>query len=81
MRSSKPNIGDLVHHCLFLRTEWIALLLRIQYCERDSLEKALVKMVPGTKYEDYFYRTRHSAQSKGWVYSKWLWVYREDNKQ
>jgi len=74
MRSRKPQIGDIVHHCLFLRYEWSALLLKIEKQQGDT-EKGFVKMIPGTKYEDYFLRIKESSNGYGWVYKKWLWVY------
>jgi hypothetical protein len=62
------KIGDLVNHCLFLRREWMGVLLRFEEKHPGLVEKAYVKMVPGTKYENYF------ENGYGWVYKKWLWV-------
>lgn len=78
MRSHNIKVGDLVHHSLYLRTEWIALLLELQGATEGQIERAYVKMVPGTMYEDYFYKTKSTVKTTGWVYSKWLWVYRQE---
>ena len=74
MMCRKPNIGDIVHHSLFLRYEWAAILLKIEK-DADLIEKGFVKMIPGTKYEDYFIREKDTSNGFGWIYKKWLWVY------
>ena len=72
----EPKVGDLVYHWIFPRSDWMALLLQVQHAEQISDEKALVKMVPGVKHENYFKTMRKAAgNGTGWVFKKWLWVY------
>lgn len=71
----EPKVGDLVHHYIFPRHEWIGLLLRIEQRGDGYSDKALVRMVPGVKYESYFTNLRRSENGQGWLYKKWLWVY------
>jgi hypothetical protein len=75
----KIKVGDLVHHSLYRREEWCALLLKMRILEEDGLEMAYVKMVPGTMQYDYFQRTGKNNSDVGWVYSKWLWVYQRED--
>ena len=76
-RSSRrePKVGDLVHHWIFPRHEWVGLLLRIDHKDAKREDKAFVRMVPGTKYEEYFRDSNGNGTYSGWVYKKWLWVY------
>mgnify|MGYP001332842035 CR=1 FL=1 len=72
----EPKVGDLVHHWIFPRHEWVGLLLKIEHKEDSYDERALVKMVPGVKYEKYFTTlNRSNIPGRGWIYKKWLWVY------
>lgn len=71
----EPEVGDLVHHWIFPRHEWVAILLKIDHEEESYNDKALVKMVPGVKYEQYFTTLRKSSNGRGWIHKKWLWVY------
>ena len=50
------------------------MLLRVEI-DQSEIENGFVKMIPGTKYEDYFLRIKESSSGYGWVYKKWLWVY------
>ena len=70
-----PKVGDLVHHWIFPRNEWMALLLKIDHKEESYNDKALVRMIPGIKYEQYFTTLKRSKNCTGWIYKKWLWVY------
>ena len=61
----EPVVGDLVHHWIFPRHEWVAILLKIDHEEESYNDKALVKMVPGVKYEQYFTTVRKSNNGRG----------------
>lgn len=71
--SSLPNPGDLVCHYIYDRSEWLALVLAHNMIFDDN-SQLFVKMIPGIKLEKYF--DNHSTS--GWVYSKWLWVLKEN---
>jgi hypothetical protein len=74
----EPVVGDLVHHWIFPRHEWVALLLKINHEEDSYDDKAFVRMVPGVKHEQYFTTIRKPSNGYGWIHKKWLWVYNED---
>jgi len=74
----EPKVGDLVHHWIFPRNEWMALLLKIDHKEDSYDDKAFVRMIPGVKHEKYFRTLRGSKNGSGWIYKKWLWVYDGD---
>lgn len=67
------KIGDLVYHVLYGR-EWLGLVLKIEHAAKTG-GKVLVKMLPGTEYENHFLKRpskmRESA-SIGWVSENWL---------
>tara|TARA_Y100000592_G_scaffold68773_1_gene106886 strand:+ start:8096 stop:8410 length:315 start_codon:yes stop_codon:yes gene_type:complete len=76
------KVGDLVGHYLHTR-QWIGLVLKLhllgEKCtvtERYDNEKALVKIIPGTKYQDYFYNLgkTDARLGQGWIYCKWLYI-------
>ena len=77
VRSSKREVevGDLVHHYIFPRHDWVAIVLQIKK-ERNRIDDmARVKMLPGVKYEFYFTQLQRSDNGYGWIRKKWLWVY------
>ena len=74
----KPKVGDLVHHWIFPRHEWIGLILKIDHKEDSYDDMAFVRMVPGIKYEKYFTTLKRSENGFGWILKKWLWVYEGD---
>ena len=56
----------------------MGLLLKVDHKEEEDSynDKALVRMVPGIKYENYFENLKKSdKKGMGWIYKKWLWVY------
>ena len=67
----RPVVGDLVNHYAFSRLSWLGLVLKITFAENDKDDRAFVKMIPGTKHENFFH-----GGNGGWVYRKWLWVYK-----
>ncbi len=69
------RVGDLVHHYIFPRHEWTAILLEIQPAEDRYDDMARVRMLPGVKYEYYFTQLKRSDNGYGWILKKWLWVY------
>ena len=73
--SRDVRVGDLVHHYVFPRHEWTAILLEIKPEEDRYEDMARVKMLPGTRYEHYFTQLRRSENGYGWIRKKWLWVY------
>ena len=78
VRSSRrePKVGDLVHHWIFPRHEWMGLLLKVDHKDDSYNDKALVRMVPGVRHERYFSALgRSHKEGVGWIYKKWLWVY------
>ena len=70
------KVGDLVNHILYGR-EWIAVVLKFSR-KPDALTtkyRALVRMVPGTRYESFFRKYTESVKEtefQGWVSSNWL---------
>ena len=61
-------------------------MLKLELLERDAerkerydKERAYVRMVPGTKHQDYFIKVGKDGTRQGWVYCKWLWVLRGKN--
>ena len=74
-RRNEPVVGDLVHHYIFPRQEWMAILLKILPAENSYDDQAYVKMVPGIKRENYFLKLKQTRDGYGWIYKKWLWVY------
>jgi hypothetical protein len=77
----KPRVGDLVYHYVFPKIEWVALLIKLDNPQDLRHQKAYVKMVPGTKYEDYFSMGTGDCGSIGWIYKKWLWVYDKEEDE
>ena len=76
LRKQKVKVGDLVNHLLYGR-EWLAVVLKTSE-SKDTLtnkEKALVQMVPGSRYENFFKKYTVSvkiSESQGWVSCNWL---------
>ena len=78
------QVGDLVSHYLY-SSKWIGLVLKLELLggdaekkERYDKERAFVRMVPGTKHQDYFIKASKAGMRQGWVYCKWLWVLGEE---
>ncbi len=75
-RKKDLKVGDLVNHILYGR-EWVAVILKFSR-KPDALTtkyKALVRMVPGTRYECFFKKYTQQVketESQGWVSSNWL---------
>ena len=66
------KIGDLVYHVLYGR-EWLGLILNTKHTQAGN--KILVKMVPGTEFENHFSKRPASireSSSTGWVSENWL---------
>ncbi len=82
VRSSKRElvVGDLVHHYIFPRHEWTAILLKINPAEDRYHDMARVRMLPGIKYEHYFTQLKRSENGYGWILKKWLWVFEGGRK-
>lgn len=71
----KPKPGDIVCHYLFTKSEWKALVLRKDTLDyRDS--KTYIRMLPGVMLEEYF----EDNKNQGWIYTKWIWVLKEEVK-
>lgn len=77
VRSCKREVqvGDLVHHYIFPRHEWTAIILEIRKEQETYDDMARVRMLPGVKYEHYFTQLKRSENGYGWIRKKWLWVY------
>lgn len=71
-----PIAGDLVRHYLFTSEEWLALVLK-EHALQDGDMKSYVRMIPGVKLERYFSKYNGPYECQGWVYTKWIWVYKE----
>lgn len=71
----EPKVGDLVHHYIFPRKEWMALILKLDHTGEKQNARAFVRMVPGIRYEEYFTSLKKSSDGSGWIFKKWLWVY------
>lgn len=76
----------MVGHYLHAR-EWIGLILKLnllgEICsvtDRYDNEKALVKIIPGTKYQDYFHHQSGDLTGQGWIYCKWLYMMDKGDK-
>ena len=82
--SSRRNIrvGDLVYHVLYGR-EWIGLVLALEKSAISSestnhKNMALVRMLPGTKYENFFIkRMMKKANNMGYISANWLFKLEE----
>ena len=76
-REQNLQVGDLVYHVLYGK-DWLAMILStIPYSGSISTrsEKILVKMIPGTEYEDFFEKRPvvfRQGQRRGWVSEHWL---------
>ena len=70
-------VGDLVYHVLYGK-DWLGVVLRLSMREssvRCFKEGALVQMVPGTKYENFFNKKpkiTRKTDTQGWVSKNWL---------
>tara|TARA_R100001509_G_scaffold44375_1_gene24131 strand:+ start:1777 stop:2067 length:291 start_codon:yes stop_codon:yes gene_type:complete len=76
LRKKELRVGDLVNHILYGR-EWIAVVLKISESP-DTLtnkHRAMVRMVPGTRYERFFKKYTDVvkvSEHQGWVSCNWL---------
>ena len=79
LKSRGILVGDLVYHLLYGK-EWRGILMGSQIAESGLTapsERALVYMMPGTKYGRFF-RKNYLTNSKvsdtlGYVSSKWIY--------
>lgn len=86
-RRKEIRIGDLVSHYLYT-SKWIGLVLKLDPINPDKLdraerydtERALIKMIPGTKHQNYFIKAGRKSEHHGWVYCKWLWILKQEDK-
>lgn len=84
------KVGDLVYHLLYGR-EWVGVLLEIITVHTDqdksarNTELALVKIQPGTPYEDFFKdmvsKNNRVSDSMGLVSTNWLFRLEEKEKE
>ncbi len=56
------------------------MLIRFEEKHAGLVEKAYIKMIPGTKYEGYFRSETLQRHGFGWVYKKWLWAYEKEEE-
>ena len=84
-------MGDLVYHLLYGK-EWVGVILETTdaFSESDSgstthKELALVRMIPGTKYENFFSKMvskqNKITDSLGFVSMDWLFKREEEKKK
>lgn len=72
MSKAIPKPGALVGHYMFLRQEWMAMVLRHNMVFDDN-SQLFVRMLPGVTLQNYF----EDQKRVGWVYTKWLWLIQE----
>ena len=76
LKRGELKVGNLVNHILYGR-EWVAIILKFSR-KPDTLTtkyRALVRMVPGTRYESFFKKytaKMKETDSQGWVSINWL---------
>lgn len=70
------STGDLVCHYLFNKSEWMALVLSAEVVKHGD-RKVQIQMFPGVLLEKYF----ENKSTRGWVYTKWLWVLKEEKRK
>ena len=76
--------GDTVYHVLYGR-DWLGVVLEVEKATGSLLKnrfRALVYMVPGTRYELYFEKafSKRVGVRRGWVTANWLVKYELPNE-
>ncbi|HAI39876.1 MAG TPA: hypothetical protein DCM40_18160 [Maribacter sp.] len=80
------KVGDLVYHALYGK-KWIGVIVAfkdIEHVKSEPKEKALVRIQPGTKFENFFKDSTISTykinDNLGYISSHWLFKLEKKEK-